>query len=63
MVVAATLAQLEASGERATSGIEVYQLRYSEERLFSAGDLKALWSRLDRLLTMAERRPEAPSAA
>jgi hypothetical protein len=63
MVVAATLAQLEASGAGAGSGIEVYQLRYGEERWFSAGDLKGLWSRLDRLLTMAEARPEAPPAA
>lgn len=63
MVVAATLAQLEASGAKVTSGIEVYQLRYGEERLFPVGDMKALWSRLDRLLTVAEGRPEAPPAA
>jgi hypothetical protein len=63
MVAAATLALLEASGVSATSGIEVYQLRYGEERGFAAGELKALWSRLDRLLTMAEGRPEAPPAA
>lgn len=62
MVAAATLASLVASGT-ALSGIEVYQLRYGEERWFPAGDLMALWSRLDRLLTMAERQPEAPPAA
>jgi hypothetical protein len=63
MVVAATLAQLEAAGEGATSAIEVYQLRYGQEAMFRAGDLKASWSRLDHLLTMAEGRPEASPAA
>jgi hypothetical protein len=63
MVAAATLAQLEAQGESTTSAIEVYQLRYGQEATFPAGDLKVLWSRLGRLLTRAEGRPEAPPAA
>lgn len=63
MVAAATLAQLEAAAVANVEFVEVFQLRDGDERLFPVGDLKSMWTALDRLLTQAERRPEAPPAA
>lgn len=63
MVVAATLAQVEAGLGLSPRLIEVYHLRDGDERRFEARDLKAMWSGLDRLLGLAEGRPEEPSAA